>query len=289
MNKLSCGLGILGFALSACCSLAAWATDDGRYDGLEPRDTFKIRIGYFLANDYDTTVRLDSRRFLVGTLIDLEEDLNVDSTGNVWRIDGFYRFNERHRLSFNTYSSRRDGEVAAGREFVIGDPDRLLGGIVIPVGAEVITKMNFDLYKIGYGYSFVNRRKFEATLGAGVNFRHLDFEVSYQAQLGNRVRGDYISATEWVPLPTIGFAGRWNFTEKLETNIRFEAFYLQFDNYEGYYQEALLNLEHATFKHVGFGLGLNYGFLDLHGREDDIQGELNSRVLGLVGYLKAYF
>jgi hypothetical protein len=38
-----------------------------------------------------------------------------------------------------------------------------------------------------------------------------------------------------------------------------------------------------------FGLGLNYGFLDLHGREDDIQGELNSRVLGLVGYLKAYF
>lgn len=289
MKTFGKGLGLLTLVFGLGISVAGFAADDSRYDGLEPRDTFKIRFGYFLADDYDTTVRLDSRRLLLGTLIDLEEDLNVDSNESVWRIDGFYRFNERHRLSFNTYSSRRNGKVAAGREFVIGDPDRLLGGIVIPVGAEVKTTMDFDLYKLGYGYSFVNHRKFEATLGAGVNFRHLDFEISYQAQLGNRVQGDYFSATEWVPLPTVGFSGRWNFTEKLETNIRFEAFYLQFDNYEGYYQEALLNLEHATFKHVGFGLGLNYGFLDLHGREDDIRGELESRVLGLVGYLKAYF
>lgn len=279
----------MGVALFSIVSGGAVASDSDRYDGLEPRHKFKIRFGYFLAENHDTTARFDSRRFLLGTLIDLEENLNLDSNQSIWRIDGFYRFNERHRLTFNTYSSRRDGKAITGREFVIGDPDRLLGGIAIPVGAEVKTKLNFDLLKIGYGYSFVNRRKFEAAIGAGVNFRLLDFEIAYQANVANRIRGDYISATEWVPLPAIGISGRWNFTEKLGANIRLEAFYLEFDNYEGYFQEGLLNLEHATFKHVGFGLGINYGNLNLRGREDDIRGEIVSRVLGMVGYIKAYF
>ena len=174
------------------------------------------------------------------------------------------------------------------REFSLGNPDGFLG-IVIPVGAKVSSKIDYDLVKLGYDYSFVNRRKFEAMIGGGVNFRRLDLEVAYQLNVGERVRGNSFGAEEWVPLPVVGMGGRWNFTDKLQVNLRFDLFYMQFDNYEGYYQEALLNLEHNTFKHFGFGLGLNFGDLNLRGREDDIRGEFDSRTLGLVGYVKYYF
>lgn len=280
---------IVVLAVLAMVSSAVVASGDERYDGLEPRDKFKVRVGGFLTKNYDTTARIDSDRFRLGTLIDLEDDFNVDDNESIWRLDGFYRFNERHRLGFGIYSSRRNGEAIAGREFVIGKPDQICCGARIPVGARVDTKLNFDLYQLSYGYSFVNRRKYEATLSAGINFRKLDFEIGYQTQLGNRVRGNSVGSEGWVPLPTVGFGGRWNFTEKLETNLRMEAFYLQFDNYEGYYNEILLNLEHRTFKHVGFGLGVNYGNLNLRGRQDDIRGELDSRVLGLLAYLKAQY
>jgi hypothetical protein len=111
-------------------------SESDRYDGLEPRDKFKIRLGAFLADDYDTSLRLNSNRFLLGGLIDFEDNLNLDSNSSVWRLDGFYRFNERHRMSFNAYSSRRDGKAVAGRDFSVGNPDGLLG-ISIPVGAQV--------------------------------------------------------------------------------------------------------------------------------------------------------
>lgn len=264
------------------------AADSDRYDGLEPRDKFKIRLGVFLADDYDTSLRLNSNRFLLGGLIDFEDNLNLDSNSGVWRLDGFYRFNERHRMSFNIYSSRRDGKAIAGRDFTVGNPDGLLG-ISIPVGTQVKTTLDYDLLKLGYGYSFVNRRKFEATIGAGVNFRKLDFEIAWQANVGERVRGNSIKAEDWVPLPTVGLGGRWNFTEKLEANIRLEVFYLEFDNYEGYYDEMLINLEHRTFDHFGFGLGVNYGNLNLRGKDDDVRGELDSRIFGLLGYAKYYF
>jgi hypothetical protein len=267
---------------------SATEVNEDRYDGLQPKHKLIVRIGGNIADSFNTTMRFDSRRNRVGTVLDLEDDFNVDSNESIWQVDGLYRFNERHHISFNSYSSRRSGKVSAGRDFEIGDPDKLLSG-VIPVNAEVHTKLDFDLFKLGYGYSFINRRKFEANVNAGVNFRNLDFSVAYKAQIGNRVKGDIISSTDGVvPLPTFGIGGRWNFTEKLEANYRFDLLYLESDDYEGYYQEALLGLEHNTFKNVGFGLGMKSSTFQLHGKEDDIDGELNSQIFGLLLYLHLY-
>ncbi|MEP4147633.1 MAG: hypothetical protein ABJL54_10450 [Halioglobus sp.] len=280
-------LSLLMFGVVCHCSWSI-AEDDGRYYGLEPREKFEIRLGAFLADDYDTSLRLDSNRFILGGLIDFEDDLNLDANDSAWRVDGFYRFNERHRMSFNVYSSRRDGKTSIDRGLSIGAPGGL-PGFEFPLNAQVSSKMDYDLVRLGYDYSFINRRKFEAMVGTGVNFRHLDVEAAYQINVGDRKRGQAFGAEEWLPLPVVGMGGRWNFTDKLQANIRFDLFYLQFDNYEGYYQEALLNLEHNTFEHFGFGLGLNFGDLNLRGREDDIRGEFDSRTQALVGYMKYYF
>ena len=78
----------------------SYAFADDRYDDLPPTEKFKIRIGGFLIDSFDTTARFDSARFPVGSLIDLEDNFDVDSSETVLRIDGFYRFNKRHRIDW---------------------------------------------------------------------------------------------------------------------------------------------------------------------------------------------
>lgn len=108
--------------------------NDDRYDEFPMTERFKIRIGGFLIDSFDTTVRFDSRQFPVGSLIDLEDNFDVDSSENVLRIDGFYRFNKRHRMDWTYYRSRRQGAAITTQDFIIGDPDDPLGGFVIPGG-----------------------------------------------------------------------------------------------------------------------------------------------------------
>ena len=64
----------------------------------------------------------------------------------------------------------------AGNAFVIGRPDSPLESVA-SVGAQTNTNWDIDLYTLGYGYSCVNQQKMTATLGAGINLRHLDYRI----------------------------------------------------------------------------------------------------------------
>lgn len=170
--------------LLAICSYADAHDDlDDRYDDEPVSERFKLRIGGFLIGSFNTTARLDSTRYPLGTLIDLEEDFNVDSSETVLRIDGFYRFNKKHRIDWTYYGSRRSGTAVASQEYVIGDPNDPDGGFIIPRGSRVQTKWDFDLLKVGYAWSFLNKRRYEMFIGTGLNIRRLDIEIDYQAAI----------------------------------------------------------------------------------------------------------
>lgn len=62
---------------------------DERYDEYPLAERFKLRIGGFLIDRFDTTARFDSTQYPIGTLIDLEENFNVDSSETLFRLDGF--------------------------------------------------------------------------------------------------------------------------------------------------------------------------------------------------------
>jgi hypothetical protein len=259
------------------------------YDDLPPEERFKIRFGAFLINRFDTTVRFDSRTVPIGTVIDLEDSFNVDDSETVGRIDGFYRFNKRHRIDWTYYSTRRDGTSTATQEIIIGDPDDPDGKDVIPVGAQIDTKWNFDLLKVGYAWSFLNKRDYEWYIGGGLNVHTLDIEIAYQASVGAAIERDSYDATGNVPLPTATIGGRYNMGKRWQALMHYEIFFLQVGDYEGIRQEFLLTFEHNTFKNVGFGAGINLIDLDIRATSDDIRGQLDSGLLGLVAYLKVYY
>lgn len=265
------------------------AFDDDRYDMYQPTERFKLRIGGFLISDFNTTARFDSTQYPIGTLIDLEENFNVGSSETVLRIDGFYRFNNRHRIDWTWYSSRRNGSSVADKEYTIGDPDDPDGGFIIPRNARISTNWNFDLLKVGYAYSFLNKRRYEMFIGTGLNIRSLDIEIDYQAALATFSDSDSFKGEGTVPLPTAVIGGRWNFSEKWQGIFRYEIFLLEIGDYRGSQQDFQLLFEHSTFKHVGFGLGINTVDINIRAQDEKIRGELDSRIVGLLGYTKVYF
>ena len=261
---------------------------DDRYDDYQATERFKLRIGGFLIDRFDTTARFDSTQYPIGTLIDLEEDFNVDPSETVLRIDGFYRFNNRHRLDWTYYRSRRSGTAVAEKEYVIGDPDDPDGGFVIPKDARVTTQWNYDLLKIGYAYSFLNKRRYEMFIGAGLNIRNLDVEIDYEATISTFSDSDNLDGEGLIPLPTAVIGGRWNYTDKWQSIFRYEFFLLEMGDYKGNQQDFQLLFEHSTFKHVGFGLGINTVDINIRAQDEKIRGEFDSRILGLLGYIKFY-
>ena len=261
---------------------------DDRYDDYQATERFKLRIGGFLIDRFDTTARFDSTQYPIGTLIDLEEDFNVDPSETVLRIDGFYRFNNRHRLDWTYYRSRRSGTAVAEEEYVIGDPDDPEGGFIIPKDARVTTQWNYDLLKIGYAYSFLHKRRYEMFIGAGLNIRNLDVEIDYEVTITTFGDSDSLDGEGLIPLPTAAIGGRWNFTDKWQGIFKYELFMLEMGDYKGNQQDFQLLFEHSTFKHVGFGLGINTVDINIRAKDEKIRGEFDSRILGLLGYINFY-
>ena len=268
--------------------ICANAAADERYDKHPPPERFKLRIGSFLIDRFDTTARFDSTQYPIGTLIDLEEDFNVDASESVLRIDGFYRFNKRHRIDWTWYRSRRSGTNVATKEYIIGDPDDPEGGFIIPQGSRITTQWNFDLLKVGYAWSFLHKRRYEMFIGTGLNIRKLDISIRFQADLATYDLSDSYDGDGLIPLPTAVIGGRWNLTDKWQSIFRYEMFLLEVGDFKGSQQDFQLLFEHSTFKHVGFGLGINTIDANIRARDDKIRGEFDSRILGLLGYIKFY-
>jgi hypothetical protein len=71
--------------------------------------------------------------------------------------------------------------------------------------------------------------------------------------------------------------------------FRYELFGLQFGDVVGTQQDVQFLVEHNTFEHIGFGFGINTVDQNVRVKDDEIRGEFDSRVLGLLGYTKVYF
>ncbi len=70
-------------------------------------DKFVLRVGGYLT-DFKTDANVGTGG-VFGTLIRLEDTLGIQDDKSVARLDGFYRFNERHSLDFGVWSLNRSG------------------------------------------------------------------------------------------------------------------------------------------------------------------------------------
>jgi hypothetical protein len=265
------------------------ASAQERYDDAPVPHRFSIRLGGFLVETFDTTIRFDSKEVPIGTVIDLEDTLQVDSNARVFRLDGDYRFNKRHRLEFGWFSVGRTGDAVVTEQIRIGDPETG-EEIIIEPGARVQSEWNFDVINLLYNWSFLNTWRYELTIGAGLNMRDLAIDLVGDFDPGDgNTQEEQVDGSGLLPLPVFSFGGRWNFSKTWLAAWRIQLFAIQFGDYAGTVNDTLLVFENDSSKHVGFGVGLNKYSMIVEADAEKLRGEFTDDYLGVLVYIKGYF
>ena len=97
---------VLNLFLVGCASTDS-APDSASTALAETDDSsFSLSVGAFLT-ERNSKARVDSTNGDRGTEVDLEDDLGLDNSDAVVRVDGFWRFAEKHRIDFSVFDLSR--------------------------------------------------------------------------------------------------------------------------------------------------------------------------------------
>lgn len=279
----------LGVVLAALLSAPVMAQKS--YDDHELTDRFYITIGGFQQDDIRTTFRLDAKSGTgigLGTVIALESLFELDSEVTAVRLDGWYRFNKKHRVSWTYFKSSRDGV----HSYECDDPADTdcpieIGDITIESGDTVTTDEETALFALSWSYSFLNTSKYEAWVGIGLNFSSVDLEISTTVSgLGG---GGSAAADATIPLPVINYGGRWNFSKRTRLLFFGQILDLEVGDYEGRLSNTRLLAEFDITKNFGIGGGFERYNFEVTADDEDFRGEMDTSYSALSLYIKGQF
>ena len=247
-------------------------------------DRFKIALGGYSVFRYDSTMSLTDPGLGAGISIRPEDTLGVDNRQTVLRLDGHYRFTREHALTYSWYSISSQGSKALEEEFEWLDEDG--NQITIPVGARVDTDLDYDIFKLGYLWSFHHTDKVELAAGVGLHMTRIGVNLRTDTT-SSGVDARDVSTT--VPLPVLSFGLSYSVTPKFSWYLKAEAFALKFDDWDGIYTDSLAGMEYRAFKNVGLGIGLGSNSLKVTETARDYKFIFDNRISGVVMSVAAYF
>lgn len=236
---------------------------------------FGIGLGVFVS-EQKTNARLAGEVGGEGTPIDLEGDLGLDKSSSVFRLDGYYRFNETHRLDFSAFDLSRSASKQVQTEIDFDD-------VIYPIDTVVSADFDLKIYKLAYTWSFMRRDKGYLGLTAGL----------YIADIGTRLAAESIGATSGsgitAPLPVIGLRGQYDFTEKWAFRGSAELFALEYGDFDGSLSDLYAGVDYRFRDRFAVGLGINSVNLNVGVSGSGFNGDLNWRYTGGVLSLKFDF
>ncbi len=264
-SNLLCPLAMLGALLLP--SLGATQTLGERNWG--------VSLGAFLT-DHDFETELTARGSGEVFVIDLEDDLGLESDNTVFRLDAFWRPSGKHRLDLSWFDLSRDADVVVETEFEWQDT-------VFPVDIDVSTDLDLSIYKLAYGYEFVQNERswFAGSFGLFIGDLGLRIE---DVTTGGFEAGDITA-----PLPVLGIRGGYAITDKWVISYSGEAFFLEFDKYEGDIYDAFASIEYRFTERFAVSAGYNYVTVSVDIDDQDLNADLDYRFSGIVASLKLAF
>lgn len=220
-----------------------------------------VSLGVFIT-DRNTEARLDSESLGRGTVIDGENDLGLDSSDTVVRLDAYYRFNPRHRIDFSVFDLSRDATATIDRSIQFGDE-------IFDVNSTLSTDNDITIYKMAYTYSFMQWDK--GYLGAIGGFYVLSSDISLVDIDTGQFESDGLTA----PLPVIGLRGEYQLAARLSLRSSGELFAIEFDNVDGSLFDFYVGLDYEVSDKFSVGLGYNNVSLDVDVDGSDFKGALD--------------
>jgi len=270
---ISCCFLLLGFLST---SLLQAEENSESSDSAYP-DKFKIQLGAYYVEDTNTEVSINSSIGGIGTTIDMERDLGTEDRLSVPRIDGYYRFNDKHRINFSWFDISRSGTTTTNIDITVGDETFVSNSVVD-------SKVDTTFLKLAYAYSFYKSPKVELSLIAGINL------LDYSLVLNNITDGTVESADVTAPLPVFGLSMDYAISPRWLVHYRVETFYIEIDDkIRGSLFDAELGVEYRVLKNMGIGFGFNRFALDAKVKSSSYSGGVADLYRGFNLYVSAYF
>jgi hypothetical protein len=218
----------------------------------EVTDKLMIRGGWAYVFGATANVSIGGPALGIGANVDLTNTLGVNTSTDAFRLDGLYRFNDRHAIGMSYYRVGLSGSKSLNQDILINDQ-------TIAAGAATQTSLSFNTYRLIYNYSFYRNDKVELAVSPGLYMMQTKFNFAAQGAIktgnGTPVAGSSTIINEQLtlPLPSIGLVANYNITPKLQFQSRYDIFYLTIGDYTGTMFEFYAGLEYRLHKHFAMG------------------------------------
>jgi hypothetical protein len=252
-----------------------------------PWEKAYLNLGYYLAN-LNSSVRLGESKTGIGLDLNVEDLLDLDSSGGVFRIEGGWRFskNKRHKVELGWFSFNRSGSKTIVDPIEV--PPELGGGTI---SGQFNSTFDFDIIKAKYEYSFLLDDRVDVNIGAGLFV--MPFKIGILVQSGSTRQ---INESITAPLPVLSLGFDIVLTPKWYLRQQTDFFYLEIDDYEGGIADIQVAIEYLPWKNFGFGLGFDFLSIRVKASEEtdvpglgDFKGDIEFDTNGIQLYLKALF
>ena len=268
--------------LLAVCSL--FAVVNQAYAEETKPDKFRFSIGGFALTRFDSSISLTEPNLGAGVSISPQDTLGLDIENQVLRIEGYYRFKPKHALTYSWYSINSEGNKTIETQFDWVDEDG--NEIVVPVGAQAVSNLDYDIFKVGYLWSFHRTDKVELGVGAGLHITRLFLSMDVDTTSGP-IGTEDVDTT--VPLPVISLVIKYQINPKWHWALKTEAFALKFDKWAGSYRDTTFAVEYRAWKNVALGFGLSANALEVEEEDPEAELRFTNTIAGGLLYVATYF
>jgi hypothetical protein len=216
-------------------------------------DRFNVRGGPFFAS-HDTRARVDSETLGIGTLVNLEDDLGLQSSTRTGRIDGYVRLGRRHQIRGGFISLRRGANVRLQRQVQWGSE-------VFNVDVGVESAVDLKLIPANYRFSVVKSDRVDIGLSAGV------FALVADARVAAPEAGISEGESATFPLPVFGGDFDVAVAPRVFLIGGVEYFGLSIQDVSGSWSEFRGGVEVFPLRNVGLGAAYRHVNIEIDGTD----------------------
>ena len=249
------------------------------------QDKFKFSLGGYALAQFDTTISLTDPDLGAGIAFSPEDTLGLKTDNSVLRIDGYYRFTPKHALTYSWYSIDSVGSKTIDEEFEWTNDNG--DTVTVPVGAQVESALGYDIFKVGYLWSFHHSKKVELGVGGGLHIMRISANLNASATSPPGSSLQSVKTT--VPLPVVSLVLKYQVTPKFHWYLQTEAFALKYSDWTGFYRDTTFAAEYRFWKNIALGAGLSSNSLELQEDSPDHKLNFTNSISGGLIYVAAYF
>jgi hypothetical protein len=244
-------------------------------------DHFYVR-GTFFNPAVTTTLRVDASApgpnlpNPVGTVVNGERDLGLDSRIPQGRIEIMFRLRERNKLRVDYFETNRRADHVLSQQILFGDQ-------TFEVGDRTSTSVDWRTFGLTYTYSFIRTDRIELGTGIAVHFLEADAIGAVPARgLRQEVSGSGA-------FPTIPLDFTWRISQRFAFTARGQYFRASVNNFQGSVGDYHSDLQYrwkANFS-LGAGYSIMKSFLSVN--DANFPGLFRLNVRGPEAFFKVSF